>query len=475
MLAAAREHKVMNLARTVINRASFAPVAVVTITAVLGITCCALVGSALDENLKEKGRALSTSLTSVVVDPFVMGEYDRIRKIFEASQQADKDVQYVVMLSNRGDIIASTDPEMKQGATLSKPQLEPYNVTAYSTRAGLGKEVFDVLVPMAVEDQHMILRIGMSQRRKNGLLLNIEMQVVFFVILASLVSWSLVKNLSIANKQLHEAVGVLGNSVDQILSSIDESMTSSRETATAVQETTVTVQQLKETSRLSSETAKRVFDSARRSNEISAAGRRATEETLEGMSTIRSQMDAAVKSMVQLGEKSQDIVDIISTVDDLSRRANLLAVNAAIEAAKAGEHGKGFAVVAQEVRDMAAQSKGATTRVRAILDEIGNAASSAAQATELGARSVDTVVNQSSKATDSIVLLANSVTESSTAAATIATISRQQEEGADQVVHSMSGIKEAADRNVSAMGRLETAGLTLSSLRNQLRELVTRY
>lgn len=475
MFAADKWQHLLETLRAVVTRASFAPVAVVTITAVLGITCCFLVGASLEENLREKGRALSSSLTTVVVDPFIMGEYDRIRKIFEASQQADKDVQYVVMLSNRGDVIASTDPDMKQGNALSKADIEPYLVAQETTRASRTNEVFDVLVPMAIEDQHMILRIGMSQRRKNAVLANIELEVFVFVALASWVSWTLVKKLSIANKQLQEAVGVLGASVDQILSSITESMKSSRETATAVQETTITVQQLKETSRLSSETAKRVYDSAQRSNEISSSGRRATEETLEGMSTIRTQMGEAVKSMVQLGEKSQDIVDIIATVDDLARRANLLAVNAAIEAAKAGEHGKGFAVVAQEVRDMAAQSKGATARVRAILDEIGNAASSAAHATELGAKSVDSVVNQSSKATDSIVQLATSVTESSMAAATIASTSRQQEHGADQVVESMAGIKTAADRNLQAMGRLEEAGQNLAKLRNRLMELVLRY
>jgi methyl-accepting chemotaxis protein len=295
------------------------------------------------------------------------------------------------------------------------------------------------------------------------------------IILSVTACWSLIRNLKQATNELHQAVSVLGDGVNQILASVSESATGTTETASAVSQTTATVEQLKQTSQLSSEKARGVFESSQRSEEISSAGLQATEGTAEGMKRIRKEMDQIAQSMTRLNEKAHDIVEIIATVDDLAKQSNLLAVNAAIEAAKAGEHGKGFAVVAQEVKNMASQSKQATAQVRAIVEEIQAAAALAAQATELGSEAVDAAVKQSNQANDSIMQLANSVSESATAAAQIASASKQQESGADQVAVAMMGIREAAEHNVIAIGRVEEAANTLSSLGSRLQELVKRY
>src|SRR4028119_1286641 len=107
------------------------------------------------------------------------------------------------------------------------------------------------------------------------------------------------------------------------------------------------------------------------------------------MQRIREQMEAIGESMMRLSEQSQAIGAIIATVDDLAQQSNLLAVNAAIEAAKAGEQGKGFAVVAQEVKSLADQSKQATTQVRTILNDIQKATGAAVMATEQGSKAVE--------------------------------------------------------------------------------------
>jgi methyl-accepting chemotaxis protein len=286
---------------------------------------------------------------------------------------------------------------------------------------------------------------------------------------------SSVKSLGSASKELSSAVDVLGRGVEQILSSVTDSAAGTTETATAVNETTTTVEELKQTSQLSSDKAKSVYESAQRAEEISAAGRNATEQTVDGMKRIRKQMDQIAESMGHLSEKARNIVEIIATVDDLAKQSNLLAVNAAIEAAKAGDQGKGFAVVAQQVKSMSDQSKQATAQVRAILDEIQSAANSAGKATELGSQAVDAVMRQSSQAGDSITILASSVSESATAAAQIAQASKQQVTGVDQVVTAMLGIKEAATQNVSAISRVEDAANKISEAGDRLREIARRY
>src|SRR5690606_19068004 len=100
--------------------------------------------------------------------------------------------------------------------------------------------------------------------------------------------------------------------------------------------------------------------------------------------------------------QSQSIGSIIATVDDLAEQSNLLAVNAAIEAAKAGEQGKGFAVVAQEVRNLAEQSKESTKQVRQILNDIQKSVSSVGMATEQGSKAAESGIKQAEGAARAI-------------------------------------------------------------------------
>src|SRR6202040_2836592 len=110
-----------------------------------------------------------------------------------------------------------------------------------------------------------------------------------------------------------------------------------------------------------------------------------------------------------LSEQSQTIGQIIAPVEDLAAQSNLLAVNAAIEAAKAGEYGRGFGVVAQEVKSLAEQSRQATNQVRTILSDIQKATTTAVLATEQGTKAVEVGARQTEVAGESIQALTASV------------------------------------------------------------------
>ncbi|QLH36673.1 MAG: hypothetical protein HWD61_11490 [Parachlamydiaceae bacterium] len=110
-------------------------------------------------------------------------------------------------------------------------------------------------------------------------------------------------------------------------------------------------------------------------------------------------------SIVKLSKFGQSIGEIVDTVNEFTERSNLLAVNAAIEAAKAGENGKGFAVVAHEIRTLAEQSKSANFQIRSILDEIQNSTTAAVLATEQGSKAAEKGVGQSAKTSESMKLL----------------------------------------------------------------------
>ena len=276
-------------------------------------------------------------------------------------------------------------------------------------------------------------------------------------------------------RDLHGGVNVLSSASSEILATTTQVAAGSAETATAVSQTTATVEEVKQTAQVASQKAKYVSESAQKASSVAQAGRRSVEETIQGMSRIQEQMGSIAEAIVRLSEQSQAIGEIIATVNDLAEQSNLLAVNAAIEAAKAGEQGKGFAVVAQEVKSLAEQSKQATGQVRAILNDIQRATSAAVLATEQGSKVVDAGAQKSQESGEAIRQLSESVTESAQAAVQIAASSQQQLAGMDQVALAMEGIKQASAQNVASTQQVEAAAQRLNELGQQLIRVVEQH
>lgn len=273
-------------------------------------------------------------------------------------------------------------------------------------------------------------------------------------------------------REIHEGVNVLASSSSEILATTTQVASGAAETATAVSQTTATVEEVKQTAQVASQKAKYVSDSAQKVAQVSASGRKAVEDAIAGMHRIQEQMESIAESIVRLSEQGQAIGEIIATVNDLAEQSNLLAVNAAIEASRAGEQGKGFAVVAQEVKSLAEQSKQATAQVRAILTDIQKATSAAVLATEQGHKAVEAGVKQSADAADTIRQLADSVAEAAQAATQIAASSQQQMVGMDQVALAMENIKQASTQNVAGTRQAEGAAQGLHELGQQLGALI---
>jgi methyl-accepting chemotaxis protein len=276
-------------------------------------------------------------------------------------------------------------------------------------------------------------------------------------------------------REILEGVNVLASSGSEIMASVSQLTSGAAETSTAVSETTTTVEEVKQTADVSSQKAKHVAELGRKSVEISQAGLKAVEETINGMNRIKEQVESIADMVVRLSEQSQAIGEIIATVNDLAEQSNLLAVNASIEAAKAGEQGKGFAVVAQEIRSLAAQSKQATTQVRTILFDVQKAISSAVMATELGSKAVETGVGLSTQAGEAIDVLAQSVTEATNASIQIAASGQEQLVGMDQVVSAMENIREAALQMASSTKQTEQSAHNLHNLGQRLQGIVKFY
>jgi methyl-accepting chemotaxis protein len=272
-----------------------------------------------------------------------------------------------------------------------------------------------------------------------------------------------------------EGATVLGSAASEIVASTTQLASGASESAAAVSQTTTTVEEIRQTAQLASQKARAVSESAQRAVQVAQNGRRSADDAAAGMGRIRSQMEAIGQSMMRLSEQTQAIGQIIASVEDLAAQSNLLAVNAAIEAAKAGDQGKGFGVVAQEVRSLADQSRQATERVRALLVDIQKATMAAVMATEQGNKAVEAGSKQAEVAGESIQSLSGSVSEAAQAATQIAASSQQQLVGMDQVAGAMESIKQASTQNVASARQLESAARNLNDLGQRLKRLVDNY
>lgn len=272
-----------------------------------------------------------------------------------------------------------------------------------------------------------------------------------------------------------EAIQVVSASASEISSTVAQVGQSTARTTVAVTETNTTVEQVKQAASLARQKAKSVAETANRAVQTSLVGKTATDDTSQRMRMIKDQMESIGDTVVRLSDHSRAIEEIIATVKDLADQSNLLAVNASIEASRAGEHGKGFAVVAHEIKALADQSREATDQVRSILEDTNKWVSAVVMATEQGNKAVEAGVQQSALAGKSIQELADSVAASAQSASVIEATSEQQTVGVDQVADAMANIVLAMQQNEAGTVQIETAANTLRTVGSQLEVLVDRY
>lgn len=186
-------------------------------------------------------------------------------------------------------------------------------------------------------------------------------------------------------------------------------------------------------------------------------GQAAIRQAIEGMERIRERVSAIAASIVRLAQLAQRIDPIISAVGEIATQSNLLALNASIEAARAGTHGRGFAVVADEVRALSAQSTDSARQVRAILGEIQAAVKESMKATEEGLSGVDEGLTRTQQADAAMILLAAHVTRAQQGVNHTYDIVRQQVEQLDDISVSMERLERLANARAANARALEDA------------------
>ncbi len=219
--------------------------------------------------------------------------------------------------------------------------------------------------------------------------------------------------------------------------------------------------------------ARHVSQRAQTATDISATGRTAIQQSLASMSDIQTQVEAIASAIVTLARLTGRIDTIISSVSEIATQSNLLALNASIEAARAGAQGRGFAVVADEVRALAKQSTASAKQVRDILGEIQKAMKETVAATQKGMKNVQTGMERTHTANDVITQLSTNVQASRDAVSNIYQIIRQQADGIEEIAINIDRIQRMTEQSVVSTRTVESVSANLSRLANDLQHTVS--
>ena len=268
--------------------------------------------------------------------------------------------------------------------------------------------------------------------------------------------------------EIRSAASSLASATSEILAATSQQVSSATEEAAAVRQTAATVLEVRQTAEMAARKTRLVAELAHRVEETAESGRQSVEESVQSSEDARTRMIALAERILAFSEQAQMIAEINATVAELAGQSNLLAVNAAIEAAKAGEASKGFAIVAAEVKELGVRSKEATVQVRRIVTDIQKSAQSAVIAAEQGVRAAEsgsTIVQRSGTAMETLTA---SITEASEAAQQINASAEQQQVGMDQIAQAMHSIEQASTQSVTATQQVERAAADLSQLAQQL-------
>ena len=243
----------------------------------------------------------------------------------------------------------------------------------------------------------------------------------------------------------------------------------------SIVETTTTLEEVRQTAEQSVARAKLVSEMASNTLQLTGNGLDAAKKTEDGILALKDQVQHIAETILSLSEQTLQIGEIIAMVNDIADQSNLLALNAAMEAARAGEAGRGFAVVAGEVRNLAEQSRQATAQVSSILSEIQKSANTAVMVTEKGTKGAEAGVKLARSTGDSIRVIQEHTQQVVGSAEQIVASTRQQLAGMDQITRAMESINLGTAQTQKGMQQVDQAAQNFNHLASQLTSTLRQY
>jgi methyl-accepting chemotaxis protein len=216
-------------------------------------------------------------------------------------------------------------------------------------------------------------------------------------------------------------------------------------------------------------------ESSRQGSDLATEGAYVVQETVTGMNRISERVKETAATLEKLGARSDQIGEIVGTIEDIADQTNLLALNAAIEAARAGEQGRGFAVVADEVRALAERTTKATKEIAQMIKAIQHETTGAVAAMEEGVKEVERGTRDAAKSGTALDDILNQINAVSMEINQIATAAEEQTATTTEINNNLQQIAEVVQMSGSSSNEAATAAKDLMAQAEEMHRLVGRF